>query len=747
MAADAVPLPLVGEAGQLAPIARLCNTKPAMLEEFKRRIASGTPLVVKGTAIPLEVTRAAVEQIESGADIPTMHSTTAAGSGGAAPVGPPGEAAVFIALESAIQPEQIHIPEDPAPPPPLPPPAEPPAAPTDGGTGSDAFQLRSFEGKLQVRFNSESMMYELVQLDTFDRIELPRAETERALDVGGWDAELVEATGGGRKLDAVDLLNNVVYIGESDGETVLQTTTGDLAITRSLDEALASAASFTLNVKSWATAAADPLDISIYELRRDGNFVFFSLPSVMLAIGAHWKLHVKSFLGHQFPGWNAALKRAELGRLCNSVAYDQTEVRGSDAVDNRAPKEKAASATSLLYLLVRWIMLGVPQYRVRPIFSLQVMWRFGDLLDMRITGLVKESNGTGSCMELEANDHGDSKAMQCALYVKAAESLNKSNSMQFISHAPDKSRVHNFGILNTFFAMPNNVGFWGIPQDPGDFMGEASMAEIIGGEEGKKVALKAQDRDNVAKWPRLSISPDQGSDGVAGIPHWLHTGINVDPSCDFSHGVHNDIYGGIEAAGPGCHISMSLRGINVPVSPWDENLRRGQVTGALKEAFATTTASTNVSFQDFVDDMLAEPAGREFADAPEPAGALWNLKESDASTARGGKTLKNRFLAVIRKIREELNCSAQRKFGYLLTCVGMDMVDNAKFARLVRSGAEFARTANSRVETEEEKSLRKSCANQVVAALMDWLGPDTTMLDKIIVGASEPCAQWLGEQR
>eukprot|EP00959_Pyramimonas_sp_CCMP1952_P046607 973609-Pyramimonas_sp.AAC.1 len=63
--------------------------------------------------------RAAAEQIESGADLPATHSATAAGSGGAAPVGPPGEAAAFVALEGATQPEPIHIPEDPAPAPPF----------------------------------------------------------------------------------------------------------------------------------------------------------------------------------------------------------------------------------------------------------------------------------------------------------------------------------------------------------------------------------------------------------------------------------------------------------------------------------------------------------------------------------------------------------------------------------------------------------------------------------------------------
>eukprot|EP00969_Alexandrium_andersonii_P136547 6040767-Alexandrium_andersonii.AAC.1 len=67
-------------------------------------------------------------------------------------------------------------------------------------------------------------------------------------------------------------------------------------------------------------------------------------------------------------------------------------------------------------------------------------------------------------------------------------------------------------------------------------------------------------------------------------------GINVDPAWDFSHGVRNDIFAGLETAGLGCHISMARIRMNVPTSPYDENLRWSQVTGVLREAFGTTTA-------------------------------------------------------------------------------------------------------------------------------------------------------------
>ena len=31
--------------------------------------------------------------------------------------------------------------------------------------------------------------------------------------------------------------------------------------------------------------------------------------------------------------------------------------------------------------------------------------------------------------------------------------------------AADKARVHTYGLMNGFFALPGNLGFWGVPQE------------------------------------------------------------------------------------------------------------------------------------------------------------------------------------------------------------------------------------------------------------------------------------------
>ena len=81
--------PVADPAVQLQLLVKLIGTKPQALRSLKARLGSGSPLKVKGFSFSLEVMRAAVEQAESGADLPTIHSSSASSSTGAAAAGPP----------------------------------------------------------------------------------------------------------------------------------------------------------------------------------------------------------------------------------------------------------------------------------------------------------------------------------------------------------------------------------------------------------------------------------------------------------------------------------------------------------------------------------------------------------------------------------------------------------------------------------------------------------------------------------
>ena len=248
-------------------------------------------------------------------------------------------------------------------------------------------------------------------------------------------------------------------------------------------------------------------------------------------------------------------------------------------------------------------------------------------------------------------------------------------------------------------------------------------------------------------WRRLSFHPDQGGEGVASISHMIHRlRINSDAVYDWGHDTHKDLNNGLADAGMQSHMSMALLRVNIPASPWDTRSRWKQVIGRLDDMFRNESPATNAVFREMLPRLLAEPAGRQYRYEPDPEQALWNgMEERNAFSVAGAKVVKNRYCDVVRKLGQEVGQATQRKFGYLLTSMDMDMMTNGTFARLVMAGVDLNRTTNTRIETPEEKALRRSCANQMVVGLMSWMAPDTDILDQVAVLATETWAEWHGE--
>ena len=250
----------------------------------------------------------------------------------------------------------------------------------------------------------------------------------------------------------------------------------------------------------------------------------------------------------------------------------------------------------------------------------------------------------------------------------------------------------------------------------------------------------------VSQWPRFSLSPDMGPDGVCAMGFWIHRlGVNVDAAWDFSHAVHNDVLNGYKEAGLMNHIVLSLIRLNIPVSPWQEDVRFQQSRKAALELFKNETPERCELFREFAPQMLREAAGSDLASGEDPEAELWTqLQDSNPFSTKGTKLVLGRYLGVVRKLREELAHFAQRKFFYLYVALEMDFVGSAKFARLLCDGTDIARWTNSHKDTAEESALRKACANQLVVGLMDMLSADCETKDKIVVTCCESWEQWFG---
>jgi hypothetical protein len=237
------------------------------------------------------------------------------------------------------------------------------------------------------------------------------------------------------------------------------------------------------------------------------------------------------------------------------------------------------------------------------------------------------------------------------------------------------------------------------------------------------------------QWPRLSISPDMGSDGVCAISYWmfaLHG--NVDVAWDISHGNWDHILNAIRYCGLFEHILNDIIRINVPVGPWKEDVRYKQALQCLDEMFKYGSPRTNEVFVEMGLEMLVEEAGRDFAEDEDPYASIWdNVGTQHPFATKNTKCVLGRFLDVIRRIRSELKHFGQRKFCYVTTSLELGMLTGTFVTRPLKAKSAPVAGTSAETETSEEAALRKSCVNTMVRGTMQMLDPDTRRLDTIIV--------------
>ena len=256
-----------------------------------------------------------------------------------------------------------------------------------------------------------------------------------------------------------------------------------------------------------------------------------------------------------------------------------------------------------------------------------------------------------------------------------------------------------------------------------------------------------KERKPACSWNRLSVCPDMGSDGVSAISHWLGPmRLCVDVTWDFvEHGCHNDIMNAIaDAFGP-FYIGFQLLRYNIPHSPWDEGMRFTQSSRAADEILKPPTPKDAPLWSEYVDEMLNDESGRHCLLASDPEQALWDhLRDNHCLKTKGTKCIKGRYLNVVRETEKQNEVAGQRKFFYSHTCLELDLLGSGKFAKLVMDGADLGRHAGTdEAVTDEDKALKKACANQLVVGLMDWLSPHTSINDKLLVAGTQAWAHWM----
>ena len=146
-------------------------------------------------------------------------------------------------------------------------------------------------------------------------------------------------------------------------------------------------------------------------------------------------------------------------------------------------------------------------------------------------------------------------------------------------------------------------------------------------------------------WPFLVLTPDQGSDGVAGINALLRKSelkLNVDAFWDPWHGVQNDIELGYKKEGlyPFVLLLMITHNLNHG-PPKEEDLRYKQLCESRSYLYSKFTANTSVLFQTRARGIAAELDGLYEANPGQSREeALWEYLAGQAPFERKGHRAK-----------------------------------------------------------------------------------------------------------
>lgn len=256
------------------------------------------------------------------------------------------------------------------------------------------------------------------------------------------------------------------------------------------------------------------------------------------------------------------------------------------------------------------------------------------------------------------------------------------------------------------------------------------------------------DRQDPRSWPRLSLGPDQGSEGVCAVGFACHElSVCVDTTWDVSHGVWNDLLNGIRHAGLYGHLLLSLLRLNVPLGPWSEDQRWRECRQALAELLSTERPEHCALYQAFLPQLLSEVPEEQYNAMDDPEQDLWNyLKQENPFVLKGTKVCLGRFMDVIRAMKRELPQWHTRSFVFLHTCLEMNMMSSASFRKVAIGNMQVHKSTNSKKETAEERAVRQACQNQLVLATLWMLDEESEALDRIIVAVGSPWEEWHSAQ-
>lgn len=125
-------------------------------------------------------------------------------------------------------------------------------------------------------------------------------------------------------------------------------------------------------------------------------------------------------------------------------------------------------------------------------------------------------------------------------------------------------------------------------------------------------------------WPRLSMAPDQGTDGLAALNYLMYDqSLNIDLTPDTSHGMWRDVQLAIKRTGHWSSLLLLVSTFNVFHGPYEEDRFYHVVKEAVQEYFLVADPSTCPIFQHYMPYILQDRGEEERIAEEGIEAALW----------------------------------------------------------------------------------------------------------------------------
>ena len=175
------------------------------------------------------------------------------------------------------------------------------------------------------------------------------------LYVDGEDAVIVEVCAGdqGRVVDPEELLQYLVFKHRAEDKLVVKRRREDRQEVQGLGECLGSHRLAKLCARAEESGVHDEIACVFFELPRDGNRCYFSVPSLLAALGfeRHGK-RLASMVCKQVQAWERMAEAFELHGVLLSAHYNKGLVTLNEPAEDRPLREKSLSAATLSLLML-----------------------------------------------------------------------------------------------------------------------------------------------------------------------------------------------------------------------------------------------------------------------------------------------------------------------------------------------------------------------------------------------------------